>query len=101
MAGFYNFAGFNDDTRALLSIPARHVVARRVESALVAWLVAEHRLDEDKAVEVAKEIAYNLAHRTYHFMTLTYEENHHESRLQHSRTGRIGSAFPRGTCPSA
>ena len=28
-AGFYNTVGFNDDTRAFLSIPARHDVARR------------------------------------------------------------------------
>src|SRR6266536_4976305 len=29
-AGFYNTVGFNDDTRAFLSIPARHDVARRI-----------------------------------------------------------------------
>ncbi|HZD31588.1 MAG TPA: glucuronate isomerase, partial [Candidatus Angelobacter sp.] len=65
-AGFYNTVGFNDDTRALLSIPARHDVARRVDCAFLARLVAEHRLDEDEAVELAKDLAYNLARRTYH-----------------------------------
>src|SRR5664280_12725 len=52
-AGFYNTVGFNDDTRAFLSIPARHDVARRVDCAFLARLVAEHRLDEDEAHEVA------------------------------------------------
>ena len=49
-AGFYNTVGFNDDTRALLSIPARHDVARRVDAAFLGRLVAEHRLDEDEAL---------------------------------------------------
>ena len=44
-AGFYNTVGFNDDTRAFLSIPARHDVARRVDCAYLARLVAEHRMD--------------------------------------------------------
>jgi len=60
-AGFYNTVGFNDDTRAFLSIPARHYVARRVDSAFLARLVAEHRLDEDEAHEVASDLAYGLA----------------------------------------
>ena len=57
-AGFYNTVGFNDDTRAFPSIPARHDVARRVDCAFLARLVAEHRLDEDEAHEVAHELAY-------------------------------------------
>jgi glucuronate isomerase len=48
-AGFYNTVGFNDDTRAFLSIPGRHDVARRMDCAYLAKLVAEHRLDEDEA----------------------------------------------------
>ncbi|TRW16735.1 glucuronate isomerase [Glacieibacterium frigidum] len=64
-AGFYNTAGFNDDTRAFLSIPARHDVARRVDCAFLARLVAEHRLDESDAHELAADLAYNLAHRAY------------------------------------
>jgi glucuronate isomerase len=64
-AGFYNTVGFNDDTRAYLSIPARHDVARRVDCAYLARLVAEHRLDEDEAVEVARDLAYGLAKRAY------------------------------------
>ena len=64
-AGFYNTVGFNDDTRAFLSIPARHDVARRVDCAFLARLVAEHRLDEDEAFEVAHDLAYEFAKKAY------------------------------------
>ncbi|MER8432032.1 glucuronate isomerase [Mesorhizobium caraganae] len=64
-AGFYNTVGFNDDTRAFPSIPARHDVARRVDCAFLARLVAEHRLREDEAHELARELAYTLAKKAY------------------------------------
>ena len=64
-AGLYNTVGFNDDTRAFLSIPARHDVARRVDCSFLAKLVAEHRLDEDEAFEVAHELAYGLVKKAY------------------------------------
>lgn len=64
-AGFYNTVGFNDDTRAFLSIPARHDVARRVDCAFLARLVAEHRLPEDEAAQVAADLAYALPKRAY------------------------------------
>jgi glucuronate isomerase len=64
-AGFYNTVGFNDDTRAFLSIPARHDVARRVDCSFLARLVAEHRLDEDEAHEIASELSYGLVRRAY------------------------------------
>ena len=64
-AGFYNTVGFNDDTRAFLSIPARHDVARRMDCAFLAKLVTEHRLDEDEAFEVAHELTYGLVKRAY------------------------------------
>lgn len=64
-AGFYNTVGFNDDTRAFLSIPARHDVARRTDCAFLARLVAEHRLEEDEALEVAHDLAYRLVKRAY------------------------------------
>ena len=64
-AGFYNTVGFNDDTRAFLSIPARHDVARRVDCAYLARLVADHRLDEDEAHEVAIDLTYRLAAAAY------------------------------------
>jgi glucuronate isomerase len=64
-AGFYNTVGFNDDTRAFLSIPARHDVARRVDCGFLARLVAENRLEEDEAFEVAHDLAYGLAKKAY------------------------------------
>ncbi len=63
--GFYNMVGFNDDTRAFLSIPARHDVARRMDCAFLARLVAEHRLDEDEAHEVARALSYDLVKQAY------------------------------------
>jgi glucuronate isomerase len=64
-AGFYNTVGFNDDTRAFLSIPARHDVARRVDCAFLAHLVVQHRLDETEAAEVAIDLAIHLPKRAY------------------------------------
>jgi len=64
-AGFYNTVGFNDDTRAFLSIPARHDVARRVDSAFLAKLVSEHRLAEDEAFDVAHALTYGLVKQAY------------------------------------
>ncbi|HYK35426.1 glucuronate isomerase [Alloacidobacterium sp.] len=64
-AGFYNTVGFNDDTRAFLSIPARHDVARRIDCAYLARLVAEHRLDEDEAFELAQDLTINLVRKAY------------------------------------
>jgi glucuronate isomerase len=64
-AGFYNTVGFNDDTRAFLSIPARHDVARRIDSGFLAELVTEHQLDEDEAAEVAVELTYTLVKLAY------------------------------------
>ncbi|HVI99058.1 MAG TPA: glucuronate isomerase [Sphingomonas sp.] len=65
-AGFYNTVGFNDDTRAFFSIPARHDVARRMDCAFLARLVAEHRLPEDEAHEVAHALTYDLVKKAYH-----------------------------------
>ncbi len=64
-AGFYNTVGFNDDTRAFLSIPARHDMARRVDCAYLAGLVSDHRLEEDEAFELAHALAYGLAKKAY------------------------------------
>jgi glucuronate isomerase len=64
-AGFYNTVGFNDDTRAFLSIPARHDVARHVDCAFLAKLVSEHRLDEDEAFDVAHALTYGLVKQAY------------------------------------
>lgn len=64
-AGFYNSVGFNDDTRAFLSIPARHDVARRVDCAFLARLVAEGRLTDWEAAELAHELTDGLVRRAY------------------------------------
>jgi glucuronate isomerase len=66
-AGFYNTVGFNDDTRAFLSIPARHDVARRMDCTYLAKLVTEHRLAKDEAFEVAHALSYSLAKKAYKF----------------------------------
>lgn len=64
-AGFYNTAGFNDDTRAFLSIPARHDVARRMDCRFLGTLIAEGRLTEAAGVELAHDLAYRLAKQSY------------------------------------
>ncbi|MFD0786022.1 glucuronate isomerase, partial [Micromonospora azadirachtae] len=64
-AGFYNTSGFVDDTRAFLSIPARHDLARRVDAGYLARLVVEHRLTEDEAAETAADLAYRLPREAY------------------------------------
>lgn len=64
-AGFYNTAGFVDDTRAFCSIPVRHDVARRIDAGYLARLVAEHRLDLDEAQETMRDLAYHLPKRVF------------------------------------
>lgn len=66
-AGVYNTVGFNDDTRALCSIPARHDVARRVDSGWLAEMVLTHRMEEDEAHELAALLAYGFAKDAYNF----------------------------------
>ena len=64
-AGIYNTAGFNDDTRAFCSIPARHDLARRVDANWLAGLVARHVVDLDDARAMARALAYDLVRETY------------------------------------
>ena len=64
-AGFYNTVGFNDDTRAFLSIPARHDVSRRIDASFLARLVAEHRLSEDEASIVIRDLTDTLVRKAY------------------------------------
>ncbi|MGQ3393421.1 MAG: glucuronate isomerase, partial [Blastomonas fulva] len=52
-------------TRAFLSIPARHDVARRIDCGFLAQLVAEHRMEEWEAAELAVDLSYNLAKAAY------------------------------------
>ncbi len=64
-AGIYNLAGFNDDTRAYPSIPARHDLWRRVSADWLAGLVVQGIIDEDEAQEMVVDLAYRLAKRAY------------------------------------
>jgi glucuronate isomerase len=64
-AGVYNLAGFNDDTRAFASIPARHDVWRRVSCAWLAGHLTAGVVDEEDAREMAHELAYGLAKGAY------------------------------------
>lgn len=64
-AGLYNTAGFNDDTRAFPSIPARHDVWRRVTCNWLAGQVVTGLIDEEDAAGMAYEFAYGLAKRAY------------------------------------
>ncbi len=66
-AGLYNTVGFNDDTRAFPSIPARHDLARRVDANWIAGLVAQGIVDMDDADEMIHDTAYRLARRAYKF----------------------------------
>jgi glucuronate isomerase len=65
-AGLYNTAGFNDDTRAFVSIPARHDVWRRASANWLAGLVVRGLIDMRDAAEMAPDMANGLARRTYH-----------------------------------
>lgn len=67
-AGFFNTVGFNDDTRALCSIPARHDVSRRCDVAFLASLVTTHRLTEKQAFDLAPLLANGLARDAYNLV---------------------------------
>jgi glucuronate isomerase len=64
-AGLYNTVGFNDDTRAFPSIPARHDTWRRASCNWLAGLVVRGIVDEEDAAQMAHEMAYGLARRAY------------------------------------
>lgn len=64
-AGIYNTAGFNDDTRAFCSIPARHDLCRRVDANWLGGLVARHVVDLEDARVMARALAYDLVRETY------------------------------------
>ena len=64
-AGLYNTVGFNDDTRAYPSIPARHDLARRIDANWIAGLVVLGIIDMTDAEEMIKAAAYDLAKRAY------------------------------------
>jgi glucuronate isomerase len=63
--GFYRGAGFIDDTRAFLSIPARHDMARRVDSAYLAKLVVQQRLTLEQALQIAYDLVVTIPKRAF------------------------------------
>ncbi len=63
--GIYNTAGFNDDTRAFPSIPTRHDIWRRSAANWLAGLLVRGLIDEEDAFDMAQELAYRLAKKTY------------------------------------
>jgi glucuronate isomerase len=64
-AGLYNTVGFNDDTRAFPSIPARHDLSRRVDANWIAGLVVRGVVDMDDAEEMILDAAYRLVKKAY------------------------------------
>lgn len=64
-AGFFNTVGFNDDTRAFVSIPARHDLSRRVDSNFLAGLVSRHIINLEEAREISHALAYDLVKKAY------------------------------------
>ncbi|TGH91724.1 glucuronate isomerase, partial [Escherichia coli] len=66
-AGIYNTAGFNDDTRAFPSIPARHDLARRVDADWLAGLVVRGLLDETEAAQMLRDLTGDLVKSAYKF----------------------------------
>jgi len=66
-AGLHNTVGFNDDTRAFPSIPARHDLARRVDADWLAGLVVRGIVDQFDAEEMMKDLAYGLVKKAYKF----------------------------------
>ncbi len=66
-AGLYNTVGFNDDTRAFPSIPARHDLSRRVDANWIAGLVVRGIVDMADAEEMIQDTAYRLAKKAYKF----------------------------------
>ncbi len=64
-AGIYNTVGFNDDTRAFPSIPARHDLWRRLTVNWLSGLVVRQIIDEEDAYSMAKSMCYDLAKQAY------------------------------------
>jgi glucuronate isomerase len=63
--GFSRISGFVDDTRAFCSIPARHDMSRRIDAGCLAGGVAEHRLDEDEAIDTARALVVDNPRRVF------------------------------------
>lgn len=66
-AGLYNTVGFNDDTRAFPSIPARHDLSRRADANWIAGMVVRGIIDRIDAEAMCLDAAYRLAKQAYRF----------------------------------
>ena len=64
-AGFYRGSGFIDDTRAFLSIPARHDMSRRLDAAFLARLIVEGRVRQGAAHRIIHDITDTLPRRVF------------------------------------
>ena len=64
-AGYYNLAGFNDDTRAFMSIPARHDLWRRGVALHLADQVDKGLFGREHAENLALLLATDLARNVY------------------------------------
>lgn len=65
IAGFYKGSGFIDDTRAFLSIPARHDMARRVDCSFLARLVVEGRITHEQAEQIAVDLVVAVPKKAF------------------------------------
>jgi glucuronate isomerase len=63
--GFYKGSGFIDDTRAFLSIPARHDMARRVDAGVLAKLVDTERITIEEALKIAVDLVTTIPTRAF------------------------------------
>ena len=64
-AGFYRGSGFIDDTRAFLSIPARHDMARRLDAGFLARLAREGRLTPAQAERIAVDLVDSIPRKVF------------------------------------
>jgi glucuronate isomerase len=64
-AGFYRSSGFIDDTRAFLSIPARHDTARRVDAGFLARLVVEGRIRLEAAERIIDDLVDTIPREVF------------------------------------
>lgn len=65
IAGFYKGSGFIDDTRAFLSIPARHDLARRSDSAYLAKMVSEGRITFEQALKISVDLVTTIPRKAF------------------------------------
>lgn len=64
-AGYWNLAGFNDDTRAFMSIPARHDLWRSGVALHLGGQIDRGRMNLDQASQIGELLARDLAVEAY------------------------------------